>query len=62
MNAHNTTPRYMTPGHPQTVNYGPPPPVPESRVDKAYITSIRGMLKFACLVNELNREGTVVCR
>jgi hypothetical protein len=52
MNAHNTSPSYNTHGHPQPVNYGPPPPIPENRIDKAYITSIRGMLKFACLVNE----------
>jgi hypothetical protein len=58
MNAHNTTTSYMTAGHAHPVNYGqpappPPPPVPESLVDKAYVTSIRGILKFACLVNEL---------
>jgi hypothetical protein len=57
MNAHNTTPNYMTPGHTQPATYGqPPPPAHESRVDKAYITSVRGLLKFACLVNEFNRE------
>jgi len=54
MNAHNTTPHYTTPGHAHPINYGqsppPPPPVPESRIDKAYITSIRGILKFASLV------------
>jgi hypothetical protein len=54
MNAHNTTPHYTTPGHAHPINYGqpppPPPPVPESRIDKAYVTSIRGILKFACLV------------
>jgi hypothetical protein len=53
MNAHNTTPHYTTPGHGHPINYGqppPPPPVPESRIDKAYITSIRGILKFASLV------------
>jgi hypothetical protein len=53
MNAHNTTPTYMTPGSTQPVNFGPPPPIPESRIDKAYITSIRGVLKFACLVRDL---------
>jgi hypothetical protein len=52
MNAHNTTPNYMAPCHAQPTTYGQPPPVPESRIDKAYITSIRGLLKFACLVNE----------
>ena len=52
MNAHNTTPNYMTPAHIQPGTYGPPPPVSESRIDKAYITSIRGLLKFACLVNK----------
>lgn len=52
MNAHNITPNYITPGHPQHVTYGQPPPKQESRIDKAYITSIRGLLKVACLVNE----------
>ncbi len=59
MNAHNTTPHYTTPGHAQPINYGqppPPPPIPESFIDKAYITSIRGILKFGCLVNEVTRE------
>ncbi|CAF2373781.1 unnamed protein product [Rotaria sp. Silwood2] len=50
MNAHNTTPSYMIPGHPQHVSYGQPPPISESRIDKAYVTSIRGILKFACLI------------
>ncbi|CAF0885542.1 unnamed protein product [Rotaria sp. Silwood1] len=50
MNAYNTTPSYMTPGHPQHVSYGQPPPTSESRIDKAYVTSIRGILKFACLL------------
>jgi hypothetical protein len=53
MNAHNITPHYTTPGHAQPINYGQPSPAPsvhESRIDKAYITSIRGILKFACLV------------
>jgi hypothetical protein len=52
MNAHNTTPHYTTPGHAQPINYGQPLPssIPESRIDKAYVTSIRGILKFACLV------------
>ncbi|CAF0980262.1 unnamed protein product [Adineta steineri] len=53
MNAQNTTPTYITPGPSQPVNYGPPPPPPpphESRIDKAYVTSIRGILKFACLI------------
>ena len=54
MNVHNAkTPSYMTPGHTQPVTYGQPPPISESRIDKAYITSIRGLLKFACLVNEI---------
>jgi hypothetical protein len=52
MNAHNTTPHYTAPGNAHVINYGQPAPVPESRIDKAYITSIRGLLKFACLVNE----------
>lgn len=52
MNAHNTTPHYTTPGQTPPITYGqpPPPPVSESRIDKAYVTSIRGILKFACLV------------
>jgi hypothetical protein len=53
MNAHNTTPTYMPPGHAQAINYGQPPPVPESIIDKAYVTSIRGILKFGCLVIKL---------
>ncbi len=52
MNAHNTTPNYMSPGHGQPITYVQAPPVSESRIDKAYITSIRGLLKVACLVNE----------
>lgn len=52
MNAHNTTPNYMAPGHAQPITYGQPPPKAESRIDKAYITSIRGLLKIACLVSE----------
>ena len=50
MNAHNTTPHYTTPGHTQPMTYGQPPAPRESRIDKAYITSIRGLLKLACLV------------
>lgn len=58
MNAHNTTPNYMAPGHVQTITYGQPPPPPppgsksENRIDKAYVTSIRGLLKITCLVSE----------
>jgi hypothetical protein len=33
------------------INYIQAAPVKESRIDKAYITSIRGILKLACLVN-----------
>lgn len=51
MNAQNTTPHYTAPGQSQPMTYAQPPPVSESRIDKAYITSIRGILKFACLVN-----------
>lgn len=44
-------PNYTGPGHhPHPVNYGQPAPIPESRIDKAYVTSIRGILKFACLL------------
>ncbi|CAF1459877.1 unnamed protein product [Adineta ricciae] len=54
MNAHNTTPNYTPPGPIQPANFGPPPPPPpaprESLIDKAYVTSIRGMLKFGCLL------------
>lgn len=60
MNNHNTTPNYMTSGHIQHASYVPPPPPPlqhsdDDFIDRAYVTSIRGILKFACLVNELNR-------
>ncbi|CAF2104316.1 unnamed protein product [Rotaria magnacalcarata] len=50
MNASNAAPSYMTPGHMQHVNYGQPPPASEDFIDKAYVTSIRSILKFACLL------------
>ncbi|UJR10194.1 hypothetical protein I4U23_014409 [Adineta vaga] len=52
MNTHNTTPNYIAPGSNQPVNYGPSQPqaARESLIDKAYVTSIRGLLKFACLL------------
>jgi len=49
----------VTSVHPQTMSYvpatvPPPPPPPgmisESMIDKAYLTSTRGILKVACLV------------
>ena len=53
MNTHNTTPNYTPSGPTQPANFGPPPPPRESLIDKAYVTSIRGMLKFGCLVSHL---------
>ncbi len=54
MNAHNTQTNYMATGHAQPSNYvAPPPPAEyESRIDKAYILSLRGILKLACLVSK----------
>jgi hypothetical protein len=43
----------MATGHAQSTPYvTPTPPESESRIDKAYIISIRGILKFACLVSK----------
>ncbi|CAF3831402.1 unnamed protein product, partial [Adineta steineri] len=71
MNAQNTSSNYMTTGHAQASNYTTSPPAEsESRIDKAYITSIRGILKFiallfsfiafVCLVSTRQCDGTHV--
>ncbi len=52
MNAHNTQTNYMTTGHAQSANYATPPAESESRIDTAYLLSLRAILKFACLVSE----------
>ncbi len=50
MNTHHVPPNYIISGHGQSA-----PVTSESRIDKAYITSIRGILKFACLVKKKQR-------
>jgi len=53
MNAQNTSTNYMGTGHAQsTLHVTPTPSESESRIDKAYILSIRGILKYACLVSK----------
>jgi hypothetical protein len=56
MNAHNTPANYNATGHVQTATYATSTPTStsesESRIDKAYFLSVRGILKFACLVSE----------
>jgi len=52
MNAPNTQTNYMTTGSAQSANHVTPPAESQSRIDKAYIFSVRGILKFACLVSE----------
>jgi hypothetical protein len=53
MNAQNNTQtNYMATSHAQSANYAAPPAESESRFNTAYILSVRGILKFACLVSE----------
>jgi hypothetical protein len=53
MNAHNTPANYMATVPSPPANYGPSsPPASESRINKSYIISIRGLLKLACLVSD----------
>jgi hypothetical protein len=51
MNAHNTQTNYMATGPAQSSTHAASPVASESRIDKAYILSVRGILKFACLVS-----------
>jgi hypothetical protein len=51
MNAHNTQTNYMATGHAQPSTYATPVAESESLIDKAYILSLRGILKIACLVS-----------
>ncbi len=53
MNAHNTQTNYMATGNAQSSNQTTPPSESESYIDKAFIVSARGILKFACLVSEV---------
>jgi hypothetical protein len=48
MNAHNTQTNYMATGPAQSSTHAASPVASESRIDKAYILSVRGILKFAC--------------
>lgn len=52
MNAQNTSSNYTATEYSQST-YGAPSSAreTESRIDKAYLTSIRAILKFACLVS-----------
>ena len=52
MSTNNTQTNYMTSSHTQSTNYGATSAESESRIDKAYFLSVRGILKFACLVSE----------
>jgi hypothetical protein len=54
MNAHSTPANYMATGHGQAYATSTPaqPSESESRIDKTYFLSVRGILKFACLVSE----------
>ena len=56
MNAHNTQTNYMATSHPQTSNHATPSAQSESRINKAYLVSVRGILKLACLVSVLFEE------
>lgn len=56
MNAHNTQTNYMATSHPQASNQAAPSTQSDSRINKAYLVSVRGILKLACLVNDLFKE------
>lgn len=49
MNPHNNQTNYMATGHAHTQSQ---PSQSESRVDKDYLLSVRGILKFVSLVSE----------
>ncbi|CAF3477449.1 unnamed protein product [Rotaria sp. Silwood1] len=50
MSAHNTPSNYMATSHVQSANHATSSTESESRIDKAYLMSIRGILKYACLL------------
>lgn len=52
MSAHNIPTNYKATSHAPTLNYADTAAPSESRFDTAYLTSIRAILKYACLVSE----------
>lgn len=51
MSAHNTPANYMATSHAQSTNHATLSSGSESRIDKDYFLSVRGILKFLCLVS-----------
>ncbi len=53
MTAHNTQTNYMATSHAQASTYATPAEESGSSINTAYLLSLRGLLKLACLVSTL---------